>query len=538
MAVVRKVKFPLEMKDGVKVTTIQDLRENFDMGQVIGYFLDGKLIQWLESRYYEDEAEAVASLDKEDTDIGKKLCQIFGVEYKEADIDVEEMAARNERITKLKQYTDDESIIENIDHVAFNQEELADLYDAGIQKIYLCEGKFSIPKSKQGLEYIVIGKTSVNGLKSKTKAKVKEEEKLSNNASPLLSEYELPVEIADKIEDSTYLVMEDYVVWASYGKLICFNKHTREEGTIQAPNLDSRSKMKAYDENIIIYKKYEKLMSLDISSGKNEVLCDDCEKYGGKFSLCKNTIVYNNRNGKLIAYDYSTKNKQALCLHGRKNQPIEASCFLLKDQSLYFVPYSDSNHKYCIEGLPEEKYNNENLYCYSMQTKTIKPIAQISPDRPYDEVIYEMSFYDGFLYIIIVKNSGFFMSPQITSVKTKKVNLQNYTVVELFSADINSNIIHSGLGSYRFPYISFVGNGYDYPAYVYNLKEESLLQIANRCGYTTREKKLFRKEDVFYHVNRCYTVENYFYYHKDHDGIYSGPRYRIDINAPKNEVQV
>ena len=48
----KKIKFALEMKDGVKVRTIEDLRDSFDIEKAISYFLDGKLLEWLQDRYY------------------------------------------------------------------------------------------------------------------------------------------------------------------------------------------------------------------------------------------------------------------------------------------------------------------------------------------------------------------------------------------------------------------------------------------------------------------------------------------------------
>ena len=50
------VKFPLEMKDGVQVRNISELKENFDVEKVVGYFFDGKLKKWLDARWYEDES--------------------------------------------------------------------------------------------------------------------------------------------------------------------------------------------------------------------------------------------------------------------------------------------------------------------------------------------------------------------------------------------------------------------------------------------------------------------------------------------------
>lgn len=159
------IKFPLEMRNGVQVRNITELRENFDVEKVVGYFLEGKLKTWLDARYYEDEAEAVAYLSKDDPNLAQKLCEIFGIAYAgSTEINPEKIAERNARINRLKQYTDDDEIIRNVDVVAFDQEELADLYDRGVKKIYLCEGEFLIPKSKQGLNYVLIGNVVVTGL--------------------------------------------------------------------------------------------------------------------------------------------------------------------------------------------------------------------------------------------------------------------------------------------------------------------------------------------------------------------------------------
>lgn len=159
------VKIPLVMKNGEKATDMKSLKENFDIESVVGYFLDGKLEKWLTDRYYEDEAEAVGQLNKDDPQLAGKLCKIFGIEYEEDDpIDAEEIAKRNERIARLKQLTDDDEILQNVDSVAFDQEELAELYDQGIEKIFLCEGEFKIPKSKQGVTHIPILGATVLGL--------------------------------------------------------------------------------------------------------------------------------------------------------------------------------------------------------------------------------------------------------------------------------------------------------------------------------------------------------------------------------------
>ena len=154
----KKIKFPLEMADGVKVRTLEDLQQNFNLEKVLGYYFDGKLQQWLADRYYKKELNEIEELSVDDQQIAEKLCSILGVQYEADAIDtVKDIAWRNERLAKLKQYTDDENFLANIDAVAFNQEELADLFDADIEKIYLCEGKFHVPEEKMNLEYIEFG---------------------------------------------------------------------------------------------------------------------------------------------------------------------------------------------------------------------------------------------------------------------------------------------------------------------------------------------------------------------------------------------
>ena len=152
----KKIKFALKMKDGVEVRNIQELRDNFDLNQVTVYFMDGKLETWLNDRYYDEEVEQIESLQKDDTELQKKLCQIFGVEYEEDTMTPEEIEARNRKLAKLKEITDDEEILANVDHVAFSQEELSDLLDEGMDTIYLCGDNFVIPERVKDKTYIGI----------------------------------------------------------------------------------------------------------------------------------------------------------------------------------------------------------------------------------------------------------------------------------------------------------------------------------------------------------------------------------------------
>lgn len=152
---IRKVKFPLDMGNDVKVISIEDLQENFNAEKVTEYFLNGKLLTWLEDRYYDAEAEQVKALmeHQDDKELGVKLGKIFGVEV-ESGIDVEMLKIRKERLEKLRDITSDDDAIHNIDLVAFDQEELGELLDEGKEVIYLCGDKFRIPLSVKNKRYI------------------------------------------------------------------------------------------------------------------------------------------------------------------------------------------------------------------------------------------------------------------------------------------------------------------------------------------------------------------------------------------------
>lgn len=148
----KKERFVLEMADGTNVRDLDALKEHFDVESVAKYFREGKLLIWLEDRYYDDEVTALENLSADDKDLEQKLCAIFGVETPE------EIAHRAERLAKLKNYTDDENILANVDMVAFDQEDLADLLDADTKEIYLCDNRFSIPLRVKNKRYIGIAK--------------------------------------------------------------------------------------------------------------------------------------------------------------------------------------------------------------------------------------------------------------------------------------------------------------------------------------------------------------------------------------------
>ena len=150
----RNVKFPLKMADGEEVRTLEEFKEHFDIESAVKYFSDGSLLVWLQSRYYDEEADKISKLSKDDAkNFYKELCMIFGIESEE-EVDPELIAWRQERLNRLKKYTRDENILANVDKVAFNQEDLADLLDEGTDEIYLCANRFVIPLRMKNKVYI------------------------------------------------------------------------------------------------------------------------------------------------------------------------------------------------------------------------------------------------------------------------------------------------------------------------------------------------------------------------------------------------
>ena len=111
-----KVIWPMEMADGILVRNLPELQEHFNSEKVAGYYISGKLMQWLESRYYDEEAEAVAELDDNAPDFMQQLAAIFGVTVEaEAEIDFSAIQKRNTRIAELRQAIDDPDVIKNVD---------------------------------------------------------------------------------------------------------------------------------------------------------------------------------------------------------------------------------------------------------------------------------------------------------------------------------------------------------------------------------------------------------------------------------------
>ena len=154
----KKVRFPLEMENGIEVRTVDELKEHFSIVHVLNYLKNGKLVTWLNDRYEYDLAESVENLDLNDTQLVKKACDIFGVSYDDFNTS---SAEREMKLDRLKKYTTDKEYLAKVDQVAFDQDDLYDLLDEYVDEIYLCGEKFTIPLGKRGVSYIGINQPVV-----------------------------------------------------------------------------------------------------------------------------------------------------------------------------------------------------------------------------------------------------------------------------------------------------------------------------------------------------------------------------------------
>lgn len=149
----KKIKFPLEMKDGVKVRELDDLREHFDLEKAVGYFCSGKLQTWLDNVYASEIVEELNSLTGEEEDFVEKFTDALGVNCDE-EIDVRKIIHDAFLKEKLKRFYPEEQMGEIVGNTADTQEIFEQLVKEGHKKIYLLSGIFSIPKSMRRVSLI------------------------------------------------------------------------------------------------------------------------------------------------------------------------------------------------------------------------------------------------------------------------------------------------------------------------------------------------------------------------------------------------
>lgn len=113
----KTIKFNL-ICDGKPVRTIDDLRENFSIEDVLDYFNNGLLVKWLSVRGYNDEQERVKTITSKDPiPQAKALVSALGIEKDEKSINegiyaLKYAKEREARFKKYKEYKyESESII-------------------------------------------------------------------------------------------------------------------------------------------------------------------------------------------------------------------------------------------------------------------------------------------------------------------------------------------------------------------------------------------------------------------------------------------
>ena len=165
----RKVKFPLELRDGYLArSNIEEVREHFDLEKIIAQFHNGRLKIWLDDHYLPEMAEQVAALDSDAPDLAAQLCIILGVEgVATENVDSSLIQKREEKRQRLSQYTTNPILCDMAEYAAFEQSDLERLVKEGAQEIILCNANFRIPLNVKNKTYLGVG-NAVAVIDSKT----------------------------------------------------------------------------------------------------------------------------------------------------------------------------------------------------------------------------------------------------------------------------------------------------------------------------------------------------------------------------------
>ena len=96
------IKFPLEMANGAKVRTLEDLKEHYDIASVIKYYKDGRLQRWLKANYEDEIAQNLQELLK-------KVFSVLGLP-EPSDEDLKNVDLRNISDTENSASTENENL--------------------------------------------------------------------------------------------------------------------------------------------------------------------------------------------------------------------------------------------------------------------------------------------------------------------------------------------------------------------------------------------------------------------------------------------
>lgn len=158
----KRIKFPLVMKNEVEARDIEGLRENFDIVLAVQYFSNGKLERWLENNYYDDILENVKKLDSNDEGFGQKLAEALGASWENSrEIDLQAVVKQAGLKEKLKPYVSEEQL-EEMEYIADTQQELERFARMGCGKVYLFGEEFCIPEWMKNMECIGINHPKIH----------------------------------------------------------------------------------------------------------------------------------------------------------------------------------------------------------------------------------------------------------------------------------------------------------------------------------------------------------------------------------------
>lgn len=144
----KTIKFNLIL-DGNPVRTIEDLRENFSIEDILEVYNNNLLHRWLQVRGYLEILEKVNSIKNENNiEQIKELIKIFNVEIDDAKVE--------EGIEILNYTIERQLLLERYEELNYKRKEVIDNYHKGYNSIVndILENKDDMPKIKANIEEI------------------------------------------------------------------------------------------------------------------------------------------------------------------------------------------------------------------------------------------------------------------------------------------------------------------------------------------------------------------------------------------------
>ena len=343
---VKKIKLPLEMANGVTVRTIEELKENWDLEKIVFYYNNGRLLTWLNDRYYSEQAQQLKMLVTiaDAHELQKQLCSIFDMPFvEEESVDVEAVAVKNEKLAKLRKLTSDDEILKNAEKAAFNQEELAELLDDDVPVIYLANNTFTIPVTVKNKKYVGVGAVTavINSKKPidfDALGIIFKNIKFDDNYNSLFSDNDLNSALPQQENDSISATEQTTHNLSS-------KQHEDETKTVSLKDADVREKYEI-----------QGLLSIDeqgkIFKDKIIVISNNIE--------CKGTLTFD--NCEILYHDGESENDGQIKLIGEAKLVLkhcEFHCSEYNNDSSYKALIS-SNHSSSIDIVDCDFYDDSN----------------------------------------------------------------------------------------------------------------------------------------------------------------------------------